>query len=310
VIALALAGWLLSSCGAGSARGATLTVFAASSLTDVFEEIAQAFESQHPEVEVRLQFAGSSQLATQIMAGAPADVFASANEVVMTALLEEISSDRWRAPQIFTRNELVLAVAAGNPYGVSGLGDLPQQASQDQPQQAGEGQSDSAADIILAVCDPGVPCGSLTAEAASQAGVSLRPSTYEANVRAVLAKLILGEVDAGLVYKSDLASTQRTDDGNADDRDAKAGDTDGEDTNAGGGTAGDTSGGDSDSTAGSSSGGTGGQLLEYIQISPAPLANYPVAAVDDNPSADAFVDFLFSARAQQILSSYDFRPIG
>lgn len=262
--ALALAGSLLGSCGNGSGQGSTLNVFAASSLTDAFEEISQAFEDQYPDVKVRLQFAGSSQLATQIIAGAPVDVFASANEIVMAALLEETSSDRLLAPQSFARNELVIAVPAGNPHGISDLRDLPLQTSQE--------QADSAADIILAVCDPNVPCGSLATEAASQAGVSLRPSTYEANVRAVLAKLILGEVDVGLIYKSDIASTQRADD----------------------------NGGRS----------AGGQRLEYIQISPTPLANYPVAAAGDNPTADAFVEFLLSFQGQQILSSYGFRPIG
>jgi len=250
---LVLAG---SSCGNGSASSSILRVSAASSLTDVFEEIVPAFESQNPDVEVRPQFAGSSQLATQIMAGAPVDVFAAANETVMAALLDDLSgsaSTQFLPPQIFAQNELVIAVPADNPHNISGIQDIPH-------------QSNSTKDIVLAVCAAEVPCGTLAEQAASQAGVVLRPNTYEANVRAVLAKLILGEVDVGLVYKSDVTAVSQS--GNADE-----------------------------------------PRLEYIAISPAPIADYPVAARADNPMASAFVEFLRSHQAQQIFSSYGFKPL-
>ena len=169
----------------------TLWVFAASSLTDAFTEIADAFEQANPDIEVQTQFAGSSQLAAQIASGAPADVFASANEAVMATLLPggELAGTGFSQPATFARNELVIAAPADNPQGISSIADL----------------ADN--DLLLAICDKGVPCGTLTHEAAASVGIDLRPDTEEANVRAVLAKLLLGEVDAGLVYKSDVVAT-------------------------------------------------------------------------------------------------------
>ena len=168
-----------------------LWVFAASSLTDAFTEIADAFENANPDIEVQTQFAGSSQLAAQIASGAPADVFASANEAVMETILPsgELAGNEFSQPVVFARNELVIAVPAGNPKGISSIADL-----------AGN-------DLLLAICNDGVPCGALAHEAAASAGIDLRPDTEEANVRAVLAKLLLGEVDAGLVYRSDVVTT-------------------------------------------------------------------------------------------------------
>lgn len=181
---------LFGSCASDSDRE-TLWVFAASSLTDAFTEIAEAFEQANPDIEVRTQFAGSSQLAAQIASGAPADVFASANEAVMETLLPggELARTEFSPPATFARNELVIAVPTDNPKGISSLADL----------------ADN--DLLLAICDRGVPCGTLAREAAESAGIDLRPDTEEANVRAVLAKLLLGEVDAGLIYKSDVVAT-------------------------------------------------------------------------------------------------------
>ena len=181
---------LLGSCGSDN-DSETLWVFAASSLTDAFTEIADAFENANPDIEVQTQFAGSSQLAAQIASGAPADVFASANEAVMETLLPggELARTEFSQPATFARNELVIAVPAGNPKGISSSADL----------------ADN--DLLLAICDRGVPCGTLAHEAAASAGIELRPDTEEANVRAVLAKLLLGEVDAGLVYRSDVVAT-------------------------------------------------------------------------------------------------------
>ena len=181
---------LLGSCASEDDRE-TLWVFAASSLTDAFTEIADAFERANPDIEVRTQFAGSSQLAAQIASGAPADVFASANEAVMATILPggELAGTGFSQPATFARNELVIAVPAANPKGISSIADL----------------ADN--DLLLAICDKGVPCGTLAHEAASTTGIELRPDTEEANVRAVLSKLLLGEVDAGLVYESDVVAT-------------------------------------------------------------------------------------------------------
>ena len=235
-----------------------LWVFAAASLTDVLEDLATDFEAANHGVEVGFQFAGSSQLATQIRAGAPADVFASANETVMTALLDDLTNQNGRDdqnaanqlgdPQVFVSNQLVIAVPAGNPLAISGLADLTSQP------------------LVLAVCDLAVPCGMLADEAAAQAGVQLSPSTYEANVRSVLAKLVLQEVDAGLVYRSDLAAYARQSAGEP----------------------------------------TSQPQLEAIAIVPAPTANYPVTANRSNPTAGKFVEFLQSAPAQAKLADYGF----
>ena len=194
-LAAAMAALLFASGCSQPNQDSRLWVFAAASLTDVLEDLATDFEAANPGVEVGFQFAGSSQLATQIRAGAPADVFASANETVMTALLDDLSGQSHASqlgdPQVFASNQLVIAVPAGNPLAVSGLADLASQP------------------LVLAVCDLAVPCGMLAAEAAAQAGVRLSPSTYETNVRSVLTKLALKEADAGLVYHSDLAAYTR-----------------------------------------------------------------------------------------------------
>lgn len=157
-----------------------VTVFAASSLTDVFGDIAAAFEAAHPGVAVTLQFAGSSRLATQINAGAPADVLAAADE--RTAAQVEA-----RQVTVFARNRAAIAVPPDNPAGVTGLDSL-----------TGE-------DLVLALCAPDVPCGTL-AERVGGPELAAAADTREPNVRGVLTKVLLGEVDAGVVYVTDLAA--------------------------------------------------------------------------------------------------------
>ena len=266
---------LLGSCASGSDRE-TLWVFAASSLTDAFTEIAEAFEQANPNIEVRTQFAGSSQLAAQIASGAPADVFASANEAVMETLLPggELARTEFSQPATFARNELVIAVPTDNPKGISSLADL----------------ADN--DLLLAICDRGVPCGTLAREAAESAGIDLRPDTEEANVRAVLAKLLLGEVDAGLIYKSDVVAVARG-------------------TARGNSVAGDGS------ASSNSSAESNNETLDTqsaapviaIPISPTHTNNYPIASVTGNPAATAFVEFVLSQEAQQILVNHGFAAI-
>lgn len=155
-----------------------VTVFAASSLTDVFGDIAVAFEAAHPEVDVTLQFAGSSRLATQINAGASADVFAAADE--RTAAQVDA-----RRVTVFARNRLAIAVPPENPAGVTGLDSL------------------SADDLVLALCAPDVPCGAL-AEQVGGPQLVAAADTREPNVRGVLTKVLLDEVDAGVVYVTDV----------------------------------------------------------------------------------------------------------
>ena len=170
----------------GGGSGGTLTVFAASSLTDVFTHLGAALEDQQPGLRVRFNFAGSSALATQITQGAPADVFASANQAQMGVVTDAglAAGD----PVVFTANVLEIAVPAGNPAGVTGLADF------------------ARPDLTLAVCAPDVPCGAAAEQVFAAAGVTAVPDTQEEDVRAALTKVQLGEVDAALVYASDVAS--------------------------------------------------------------------------------------------------------
>jgi molybdate transport system substrate-binding protein len=164
----------------------TLTVFAAASLTDVFDQLGDELTATNPGLDVRFGFAGSSALAQQIVQGAPADVFASADEPQMAVVAEEGLVEG--QPAVFTANVLQIAVPAGNPAGVTGLGDFTRD------------------DLALALCAAEVPCGSAAEDVFAAAGLTPRPDTLEEDVRAALTKVELGEVDAALVYASDVAA--------------------------------------------------------------------------------------------------------
>jgi molybdate transport system substrate-binding protein len=170
----------------GDALSGTLTVFAAASLVDVFGELGEQLMAEHPGLDVRFNFAGSSALATQILQGAPADVFAAANRDQM-AVVDDAGLVTG-GPAVFTENVLEIAVPAGNPGDVTGLADF------------------ADPELALAVCAAAVPCGSATAEVFEAAGVTPAPDTEEEDVRAALTKVELGEVDAALVYATDVRS--------------------------------------------------------------------------------------------------------
>lgn len=171
--------------GASAAQlSGEVTVFAAASLTDAFEEIGAAFEAEHPDVTVTHNFAGSQQLATQILEGAPADVFASANQMQMDTAAERLSG----RPRTFTRNRLAIAVEPTNPKHIAGLSDL--------------GRDDVT--VVLAAEE--VPAGQYAVEALEEAGVDVQPVSLETDVRAVSTKVSLGEADAGVVYESDIVA--------------------------------------------------------------------------------------------------------
>ncbi|MGY1763015.1 molybdate ABC transporter substrate-binding protein [Geodermatophilus sp. SYSU D00779] len=170
---------------ADDAPSGTLTVFAAASLTDVFTDLGEQFEAEHPGLDVQFNFAGSSALATQLAQGAPADVFASANEAQMAVVTDAGLADD---PQVFAANVLQIAVPAGNPAGVTGLADLARE------------------DLTIAVCAPQVPCGAAAEDVLAAAGVAAAPDTLEEDVRAALTKVELGEVDAALVYTTDVTA--------------------------------------------------------------------------------------------------------
>ncbi|WP_291045530.1 molybdate ABC transporter substrate-binding protein [Herbiconiux sp.] len=164
-----------------------ITVFAAASLKGTFTELADEFEAEHPGVSVELVFAGSSDLVTQITEGAPADVFASADERNMAKLVDEalITPD---APVDFATNVLQIAVPPTNPQGVETLADL------------------AAAGVATVVCAPQVPCGAATAAVESAAGIDIAPVSEESSVTDVLGKVTSGEADAGLVYVTDVTA--------------------------------------------------------------------------------------------------------
>ena len=162
-------------------------VSAAASLTDAFAEIASAFEAAHPGVDVVLNLAGSASLRTQILEGAPADVFASADVKNMDRVVDagQLSGE----PRVFARNLLQIAVPAGNPAGVHDLSDF----------------ADGA--LRIGLCAEGVPCGDFARQALRRAGVVPALDTNEPDVRALLTKVELGELDAGITYVTDVAST-------------------------------------------------------------------------------------------------------
>lgn len=167
-----------------SAVAGTITVFAAASLTGPFAEIAAAFRHEHPGVAVVFNFGGSSGLATQIVEGAPADVFAAASPATMTTVTDAALADG--DPVDFATNVLAIAVASGNPGDITGLHDF-----------ADPGKT-------IALCAVEVPCGAAAAKLFTEAGITPSVDTYEQDVKAVLTKVELGEVDAGLVYVTDV----------------------------------------------------------------------------------------------------------
>ncbi|MBP1692290.1 MAG: molybdenum transporter, periplasmic molybdate-binding protein, partial [Chloroflexi bacterium] len=208
--ALFLIGILLSACTATNTppvthasiqtptpTGQTVTVFAAASLTEAFNEIAKAFEAQNPGTNLSFQFAGSQQLTQQLAQGAPADVFASANQTQMDAAIEagRITSDQF---QPFAGNKLVMVYTRQNPGLITQIKDL------------------AKPGIKLVLADKAVPVGKYSLDFLDKAaqlpdygptfkdGVLKNVVSYEQDVRSVLTKVVLGEADAGIVYLSDL----------------------------------------------------------------------------------------------------------
>ncbi|MFJ6673397.1 molybdate ABC transporter substrate-binding protein [Actinosynnema sp. NPDC091369] len=178
---------VVAGCGApGAGADGRVAVFAAASLTEVFTELAEDFEAAEPGVDVVLNFAGSSALAQQVGQGAPADVFASASSATMAQVVAAGATAA--EPVTFARNRLEIAVPAGNPAGITGLADF------------------ADADAKIALCAEQVPCGAAARRAFEAAGVTPRPDTLEQDVKAVLTKVRLGEVDAALVYRTDVRS--------------------------------------------------------------------------------------------------------
>lgn len=170
----------------------TINIAAAASLQPAFEELTAAFTELHPGVTVdQLTFDGSSGIATQVLAGAPIDVFASADEANMAKV--EDADLVGAEPIAFATSSLQIAVAPGNPLGIDSLADLADPAV----------GADGAAPVVV-TCAPEVPCGAASWQLLDRDGVKLTPASEEQNVTAVLTKVGAGEADAGLVYRSDV----------------------------------------------------------------------------------------------------------
>ena len=182
-VAVAVLAVLLAGCGAGDDEE-DLTVLAASSLSAAFDRLAEAYEEEHPGVDVQLSYDSSAILAEQVIAGAPADVLATADKVTMRDVVAAGRTDG--EPAVFARNTLVIATPPDNPAGIEDVTDL--------------------TDAAVAVCVPEAPCGNAARELLQRNGVDLRPATEEDNVSSVLTKVTSGEVDAGLVYVTDARS--------------------------------------------------------------------------------------------------------
>lgn len=177
---------VLTGCGGDSEVDGEVLVSAAASLTDAFREIEALFEAANPGIDVLLNLGPSSGLREQILQGAPADVFASANTSNMDQVVE---AGEATDPRIFVRNLLQIAVPSGNPAGVSGLEDFADE------------------ELLIGLCVEDVPCGDFGRAALDSAGVVPAIDTNEPDVRALLTKIEAGELDAGITYVTDVLST-------------------------------------------------------------------------------------------------------
>ncbi|QIM18868.1 molybdate ABC transporter substrate-binding protein [Leucobacter coleopterorum] len=166
-----------------------LSVFAAASLQPAFESLGESFTTKHPGVTFSFSFDGSSVLATQILSGAPADVFASADEANMKRVEEP--GLNVGTPSLFATSELVIAVAPGNPLDIRSLASLANPTAK-------------GTDPTVVICAAEVPCGAASRKLLDRDGVMLTPASEEQNVTAVLTRVREGEADAGLVYASDV----------------------------------------------------------------------------------------------------------
>ena len=177
-----------SAAGTGSAAGSAtvsggITVFAAASLTESFTALGKSFESQNPGTKVTFSFGPSSGLAEQINQGAPADVFASASTKNMDQV---VSTQNAADPVTFANNTMEIAVPPDNPAKVSQIGDL----------------ADKGTKVVL--CAEDVPCGVSARAVFRNAGITVTPVSNEVDVKSTLAKITLGEADAGIVYVTDV----------------------------------------------------------------------------------------------------------
>ena len=233
---------LVAGCsGRGDHASSTVQVFAAASLADAFAAVEEAFEEERPDLDVQLNIAGSSGLREQILEGAPADVFASAD--LGNIILVAESGGIVEPHSTLARNTLTIAVPSGNEADVVGV------------------ESFADDNLLLGACAPGVPCGDLAQRVFAAAGIDAALDTEEPNVRSLVTKVASGDLDAGIVYFTDVLAQSTT--------------------------------------------------IDRIDIPPDVNVEteYPIAALTDAPNpegARAFVEFVLSSRAQELLADRGF----
>ncbi|MBD0292239.1 MAG: molybdate ABC transporter substrate-binding protein [Jiangellaceae bacterium] len=169
-----------------AAPGGTVTVLAAASLTGPFEQLRDSMAERYPDLDVVFSFGPSSALVEQVLAGAEADVLATADVRTMQRAVDAGAAAA--DPVVFARNALALVVPGGNPGKVAGLDDLARE------------------DLLVALCQPAVPCGAAAERLLHAAGVTAQPDTLGTDAKDVLSLVELGEVDAALVYRTDAAA--------------------------------------------------------------------------------------------------------
>jgi molybdate transport system substrate-binding protein len=167
----------------GGAVSGTITVFAAASLTESFGTLGRQFEAAHPGTTVRFNFGASSTLAQNIQQGAPADVFASASAKNMQQVVDAGEAS---GPATFATNVMEIAVPPDNPAKIATVADLARKG------------------VKVALCQAQVPCGTVAKQVFDKQRLSVTPVTEGADVKAVLTAVQLGEVDAGMVYRTDV----------------------------------------------------------------------------------------------------------
>jgi molybdate transport system substrate-binding protein len=190
LVAVAVAGCSSSSSSSPSASSSspptgTITVFAAASLMQTFTQIGKQFEAAHKGDTVKFSFGPSSGLSTQITSGAPADVFASAATANMDTVVKAGDAS---SPQNFAKNTMEVAVPPANPAKVTSVNDL------------------AKSSVKVALCQPQVPCGVVAAEVFKNAGITVKPVTLETDVDSVVTQVETGNVDAGMVYVTNVLS--------------------------------------------------------------------------------------------------------
>ncbi len=176
----------LTACGGDGGDGQTLTVLAAASLTETFTELAETFEDEHPGVRVELVFGSSTTLAEQAADGAPGQVLATADEVSMG--VADDAGVLAAAPVGFVGNSLTVVTPPDNPAGITSLDDL------------------DGREVDYVVCAATAPCGAAAEALLGSAGIDAPPASEEVDVKAVLARVVQGEADAGLVYRTDAVA--------------------------------------------------------------------------------------------------------